>query len=177
MLDTRWYAVAVRSNFERIVAQSLRQKDYEIFLPAYTAKRRWSDRTKVVECALFPGYLFCRMDLRERVPLLNTVGVASIVGVGKCAASVPDSEVAAIQRIVASGLPVAPAPFLKAGQPVYITHGPLAGLEGIVITSKNGSRLVVSVEMLQRSVTVEIESEWAEPGKPAYSTVRARTAA
>ena len=78
MLNAAWYAVAVRSNFERIVAQSLRQKDYEVFLPTYLAKRRWSDRTKVVECALFPGYLFCRMDLQQRVPLLNTLGVASI---------------------------------------------------------------------------------------------------
>jgi len=177
MLDAAWYAVAVRSNFERIVAQSLRQKDYEIFLPAYLSKRRWSDRTKVVECALFPGYLFCRMDLQQRVPLLNTLGVVSIMGVGRCAVPVPDSEISAIQRIVESGLPVAPWPFLKAGQSVYINHGPLAGLEGIVIGSKNRSRLVVSVEMLQRSVTVEIESEWAEPNQPAYSIGRECTAA
>jgi len=169
MLNAAWYAVAVRSNFERIVSQSLRQKDYEIFLPAYLAKRRWSDRTKVVECALFPGYLFCRMDLQQRVPLLNTPGVASIVGVGRCAVPVPDGEVAAIQRIVESGLPVAPWPFLKAGQFVYINRGPLAGVEGIVLASKNRSRLVVSVEMLRRSVTVEIEYDWAEPSKPAYS--------
>jgi transcription antitermination factor NusG len=177
MPNAAWYAVAVRSNFERIVAQSLRQKDYEILLPAYLAKRRWSDRTKVVECALFPGYLFCRMDLRQRVPLLNTPGVASIVGVGGRAVPVEDSEIAAVQRIVESGLPVAPRPFLKAGQFVYINHGPLAGVEGIVVTSKNRSRLVVSVEMLQRSVTVEIESEWAEPGKPAYARSRECTAA
>jgi transcription antitermination factor NusG len=177
MLNPAWYAVAVRSNFERIVAQSLRQKDYEIFLPAYLAKRRWSDRTKVVACALFPGYLFCRMDLRQRVPLLNTLGVASIVGVGKCALPVEDGEIAAIQKLIESGLPVAPCPFLKAGQFVYINHGPLAGVEGIVIASKNSSRLVVSVEMLRRSVTVEIESDWAEPSKPSYSISREYTAA
>ena len=169
MLDAAWYAVAVRSNFERIVAQSLRQKEYEVFLPSYLSKRRWSDRTKVVECALFSGYLFCRMDLRQRVPLLNTPGVASIVGIGKCAVPVEDCEIAALQRLVESGLPVAPWPFLKAGQFVYINRGPLAGVEGIVIASKNRSRLVVSVEMLQRSVTVEIENDWAEPSRPAYS--------
>ena len=143
----------------------------------YTAKRRWADRTKVVECALFPGYLFCRMDLGQRVPLLNTVGVASIVGMGKCAAPVPDGEIAAIQKLVESGLPVAPWPFLKAGQFVYINQGPLAGVEGIVIASKNRSRLVVSVEMLRRSVTVEIESEWAELSKPAHSMSGERSAA
>ena len=169
MLNAGWYAVAVRSNFERIVAQSLVQKDYEVLLPTYQAKRRWSDRTKIVECALFPGYLFCRMDLRQRVPLLNTPGVASIVGAGKCAEAVNDSEIAAIRRILESGLPVSPSPFLKAGQFVYINQGPLAGLEGIVIEFKNRSRLVVSVEMLQRSVTVEIENDWAEPTKPAYA--------
>lgn len=177
MLNAAWYAVAVRSNFERIVAQSLRQKDYEVFLPTYLAKRRWSDRTKVVERALFPGYLFCRMDLQQRVPLLNTLGVASIVGVGKCAAPVADGEIAAVQKIVGSGLPVAPWPFLKAGQLVYIHQGPLAGVEGIVIASKNSSRLVVSVEMLRRSVTVEIENDWAEPSKPAFSRSRECTAA
>jgi transcription antitermination factor NusG len=177
MLNTAWYAVAVRSNFERIVAQSLRQKDYEIFFPAYLSKRRWSDRTKVVECALFPGYLFCRMDLRRRVPLLDTPGVASIVGIGRCAVPVPESEIAAIQTIVESGLPVAPWPFLQAGQFVYISQGPLAGMEGMVIASKNHSRLVVSVEMLRRSVTVEIESDWAEPGKPSYARSRECTAA
>jgi transcription antitermination factor NusG len=177
MLNAAWYAVAVRSNFERIVAQSLRQKDYEILLPTYLAKRRWSDRTKVVECALFPGYLFCRMDLQQRVPLLNTLGVASIVGIGKCAVPVADGEMAAIQRIVESGLPVEPWPFLKVGQFVYINRGPLAGVEGIVIASKNRSRLVVSVEMLRRSVTVEIESDWAEPGKPSYARSRECTAA
>jgi len=105
MIEVAWYAVAVRSNFERIVAQSLRQKDYEVLLPAYVAKRRWSDRTKVVECALFPGYLFCRMDLRQRLPLLNTPGVASIVGVGKCAAPVPESEIAAIRKPAALAAP------------------------------------------------------------------------
>jgi transcription antitermination factor NusG len=169
MPDAAWYAVAVRSNFERIVAHSLRQKEYEVFLPSYLSKRRWSDRTKVVECALFSGYLFCRMDLRQRVPLLNTPGVASIVGIGKCAVPVEDREIATIQRLVESGLPVAPWPFLKAGQFVSINRGPLAGVEGIVIAAKNRSRLVVSVEMLQRSVTVEIESDWAEPSRPARS--------
>lgn len=173
MLNAAWYAVAVRSNFERIVAQSLRQKDYEIFLPAYQSKRRWSDRTKVVESALFPGYVFCHMDLQQRVPLLNTPGVASIVGFGKCAAPVNDNEIAAIRRIIESGLPVAPWPFLKAGQFVYINQGPLAGLEGIVIATKSRARLVVSVEMLRRAVTVEIEQEWAELSKPAYSKGRA----
>ena len=177
MCDAAWYAVAVRSNFERVAADSLRQKDYEIFLPAFLSKRRWSDRTKVVECALFPGYLFCRMDLRRRVPLLNTPGVVSIVGIGKCAMPVEDSEIAAIRKIVESGLPVAPWPFLKAGQFVSISHGPLAGVEGIVIACKNRSRLVVSVEMLRRSVTVEIDSDWAQPCKPARSASRERTAA
>ena len=177
MLDAAWYAISVRSNFERIVAENLRQKDYQIFLPTYVSKRRWSDRTKVIDCALFPGYLFCRMDVRERVPLLNTPGVSSIVGVGKCAIPVEESEIAAIKRIVESGLPVAPWPFLEAGQFVYINRGPLAGVEGIVIATKNSSRLVVSVEMLRRSVTVEIEREWAEPGKPAYSIGRQSTAA
>src|SRR5579871_5809386 len=127
MAGNAWYAVAVRSNFEKIVAQSLRLKEYEILSPTYAEKRHWSDRTKVVERALFPGYVFCRMDLQQRVPLLDTPGVVSIVGVGKCAVPVDESEMACIQRIVESGLPAAPHPFLKAGQLVYLNQGPLAG--------------------------------------------------
>lgn len=177
MSNAAWYAVSVRSNFERIAAQSLRGKGYEIFFPAYLSKRCWSDRTKLVECALFPGYLFCRMDLRQRVPLLDTPGVVAIVGVGRSAMPVPEDEIAAIQTIVKSGLPVAACPFLKAGQAVSIQRGPLAGVDGIVVACKSKYRLVVSVEMLQRSVIVEIESDWAEPGKPAYSVGRQYTAA
>jgi len=161
--NTPWYAVSVRSNFERIVAQSLNQKGYRILLPTYSTMRRWSDRTKSVECALFPGYLFCQMDLQQRVPLLNTAGVVSILGIGRYPIPVHDSEIEAIQQIVASGLPMAPWPFLKAGQVVLISQGPLAGVEGIVVTEKNQSRLVVSVQMLQRSLTVEIDRHWAEP--------------
>jgi len=177
MLNSAWYGVVVRSNFERIVAQSLRQKDYEIFFPSYRSVRRWSDRTKVVECALFPGYLFCRMDLRQRIPLLDTPGVASIVGVGRTALPVPEHEIAAIQTLIHSGLPVSPCPFLKAGQLVAIHRGPLAGVEGVVVACKNNSRLVVSVEMLQRSVTVEIEADWAVPHPPPYAMGRQSTAA
>jgi transcription antitermination factor NusG len=168
MLNSAWYAVVVRSNFERIVAQSLRQKDYEIFLPSYRAVRRWSDRTKLVECALFPGYVFCRMDLRQRIPLLDTPGVASIVGAGRTALPVPEHEIAAIQTLVNSGLSLSPCPFLKAGQMVTIHCGPLAGVEGIVVACKNNRRLVVSVEMLQRSVTVEIEADWVAPHPPSF---------
>lgn len=163
MSDVAWYAVTVRSNFERIVADSLRCKDFEIFWPSYTVKRRWSDRTKTMECALFPGYVFCRTSLARRIPLLDTPGVASIVGVGKSAVPLAESEIAAIRRMVESGLPLAPHPYLKTGQFVYINQGPLTGLEGIVMAYKNGSRLVVSVEMLRRSVTVEIDPGWAHP--------------
>lgn len=177
MLNPAWYAVSVRSNFERIVAHSLGQKGYEILLPTYLSKRRWSDRTKSVECALFPGYLFCHMDLGQRVPLLNTAGVASILGSGRLPLPVRESEIAAIRRIVDSGLPATPWPFLKTGQAVQITHGPLAGVEGIVVTIKNRTRLVVSVELLQRSLTVEIEREWAEPMPCAYTGFREYTAA
>jgi transcription antitermination factor NusG len=117
------------------------------------------------------------MDLQRRVPLLNTSGVASILGVGRYPLPVKDSEIEAIQQIIASGLPVAPFPFLRAGQPVRINQGPLAGLEGIVVTAKNQSRLVISVEMLQRSVTVEIERGWAEPARREYTVAGAYSAA
>jgi transcription antitermination factor NusG len=158
-----WYALRVQSRLAGLVSTTLRGKGYEEFLPLYRAKRKWSDRVKKLELPLFPGYLFCRFDVRDRLPILTTPGVIGVVGLGKTPTPVDDDEIAAVHTIIRSGLAAQPWPLLQVGSKVYIESGPLAGVEGIVTDTEKVYRLIVSVSLLQRSVAVEIDREWARP--------------
>lgn len=163
MAHFNWFAVQVRPRYENIAASLLRAKGYDEFLPLYTSRRRWSDRVKNIELPLFPGYLFCRMDPLLRLPVLMTPGVISIIGVGRIPVPVEDSEIEAVRTIVQSGVSAEPCPFLHVGQRVEITDGPLAGIDGQLIECRNSHRLVVSVPLLQRSVSVELQRGWVSP--------------
>lgn len=162
-LQKFWYAVHVRPRFESQMSTVLRSKGYEEFLPTYRCRHRWSDRAKELDLPLFPGYLFSRFDVRERLPILKSPGVIAIVGSGKTPIPISDEEIEAIRAIVRSGLPVEPWTHLTVGSKVLIEAGPLAGLEGIVVNVDKRFRLVVSVPLLQRSVGVEIERSWVRP--------------
>ena len=119
---------------------------------------------KTVDLPLFPGYLFCRLDIRERLlPVLTTPGVIRIVGAGKTPIAIGDDEIAAVQAVIRSGLPTIPWPSLAPGSRVFIERGPLAGLEGVAVNVEKKYRLIVSVSLLQRSLAVEIEREWVRP--------------
>jgi transcription antitermination factor NusG len=164
---TRWYAVETKSRLEQRVEALLRNKGFETFLPLYTVRRQWSDRIKVTETALFPGYLFSRLRDGQRIlPLLTTPYVRGIVGCAGRPAPVPEHEIEAVRAIVASGLPACPWPYLHAGDRVRIRYGPLAGVEGLLVSFKKQHRLVVSVEMLRRSVAAEVDLAWVEPAAP-----------
>lgn len=157
-----WYALQVRAGLERIASAGLRGKGYEEFLPLYLVRRQWSDRIRNVEVPLFPGYLFCRFDPLDRlVPVLTTPGTIRIVSVGRTPIPVAEAEIEAVHRVVDSGLAAEPWPFLSAGCRVAIERGPLAGLEGILTRFAGAHRLVVSVNLLQRAVAVEIDGAWA----------------
>ena len=158
-----WFALNTRFRYEDFVATHLRGKGYEVFLPVYTARRRWSDRVKQVEAPLFPGYLFCRFDMMNRLPILTTPGLIQVVGFGKTPAPVEESEIAAIQTAVGNDLAREPWPFSQIGQKARVEYGPLRGVEGILLSVKGGHRLVLSVSLLQRSVAVEIDSAWITP--------------
>jgi transcription antitermination factor NusG len=158
-----WFALRVRSNFERIAAEHLRQRGFEEFAPTYKTERQWSDRKKQVDAYLFPGYVFCRLDPNDRLPVLTIPGAVALVGFGNGPAPIPDVELESVKKMVGSGLLVAPWPFLTAGQAVLIERGPLTGVEGTLATIKKTFRLVVSVELLQRSVSVEIDRSWVRP--------------
>ena len=153
-----WFALQVRAYREMAVADHLLGKGYEWFLPQYKCKKRWSDRVKIVDAPLFPGYLFCRFNPQNRLPILTTPGVFQIVGCQGSPIAVDEAEIAAIQTLVASGLQNQPWPFLAVGDRVRIESGPLRDLEGILVKFKGEHRLVLSVTLLQRSVAVEIDS-------------------
>src|SRR5262249_7810691 len=138
-------------------------KGYESYLPVYRTRRKWSDRSKSLELPLFPGYLFCRLDVQNRLPVLTTPGVLSIVGAGKNLIPVSDREIEAIRTIERSGLPLFPWPELAVGSKIVIEDGPLKGLEGVTIEIRKKHHLIVSVPLLQRSVSVEIERDWVRP--------------
>jgi transcription antitermination factor NusG len=161
-----WFAVRVRSKHERIAAVHLRERGYEEFSPSYKTERRWSDRKKELDQFLFPGYVFCRFDPWDRLPVLTAPGVVDLVGFGKTPAPVPDHEIESIRRMVQSGLFVMPWPFLELGHRVLIERGPLAGVEGILDEVKGKCRLVVSVHLLQRSVSAEVDRSWIRPLPP-----------
>lgn len=163
-----WYALQVRPRFEKMVAETLRHKGFEGFLPLYRHRSRWSDRIKEVSLPLFPGYLFCKFDINRRLPILVTPGVMHVVGIGKTPHPVEDSEIEALKTIVLSGLRAEPRSYLNIGQKVRIELGPLAGVEGILTGLRGNSRIVVSVHLLQRSVSVEIDDSWVIPASPNY---------
>jgi len=159
----RWFALQVRTRYEASVASFLGGKGYEWFLPTYKERRRWSDRVKESDQALFPGYLFCRFDPQDRLPILKTPGLISIVGTARVPTPVHETEITALRTLVSSSLPRQPWPYLEAGERVRIEHGALAGLEGIYLHSKGADRLVLSVTLLQRSIAAEIDRNWVVP--------------
>jgi transcriptional antiterminator NusG len=162
MLSNRasaWYAIRVKSNRERITAQSLQGKGFEVCLPRYSA----TQGDPKAETPLFPGYVFSRFDPHRRLPILTIPGVVQIVSFGGVPQPVEESEMIALLGILKSGLPVIPYPILPVGQTVCLKKGPLAGLCGVILSHKQEARFVVSVTLLQRSVAVEVDRSWVGP--------------
>ena len=158
-----WYALRVRSNFEKVVQTGLRNRDIEEFLPAYEKKSRWSDRIKKIERSLFPGYVFGRFDAANRLPILMIPGVVHVLGNSAGPIPVDEEELQAIRRTVQSGLLVMPWPYLTIGDQVVVEEGALSGLQGILVRVKDGVRVVVSLTLLQRSVAVELDRNCVRP--------------
>lgn len=154
-----WYVLRLRSNFERVASTVLKERGYDVFLPEYRTRRKWSDRVKEIDAPLFPGYTFCRFNPQQKLPILMSPGVVSILESADGPVPVPEREIAAVQMMLQSGLTFGLCPFLQAGQPVVVERGPLKGTEGIVVRMKGSYRLVVSVFLLQRSVSAEIDRD------------------
>lgn len=160
----QWFALTVKHQHERRVEGVLRAAGVDTFLPLYRARRQWSDRVKDLDAPLFPGYVFSRFTLRDRARVVGTPGVVRIVGFAGLPAPVTEREIDAVRAALASRLPLGPWPYLlKAGGRVRIERGPLRGIEGTLLREGSALRLVLGVELLQRSLVVEVDPEMIGP--------------
>jgi transcription antitermination factor NusG len=166
----RWHAIYVRPSHEVSVAKRFSVRDIESFLPRYRVEHRWKNRsTAKLDLPLFPGYVFARIVATERVRVLEVPSVLFLVGTAGRPACIPDDEIESLR----SGLKARnaqPHPFLKAGERARIQRGALAGMEGVVVRSNNRLRVVISLDLIMKSVSVEVDWEDLQP-LPQYATV------
>jgi transcription antitermination factor NusG len=175
--DSQWWALYTRHQHERVVADLLLAKGFETFLPAYDSIRRWKDRQKVLSLPLFPCYVFVKGAFNRRLQVVSTPGVHMILSHGERAAVIPENEIDAIRQTIEGHFHVEPHPFLRCGERVRVIRGSLQGVEGILIRKKNQFRLVLTVEMLAKSVAVEIDATAVEPISPRAQLPRIEGAA
>jgi transcription antitermination factor NusG len=156
ILETRWYAVYTCANHEKRVAAELGARGVEHFLPLYSSARRWKDRRVNLDLPLFPGYVFVRMTLGERLPVLQIPSVVRFICFDGRPAALPDNEIDILRFGLAQRLQAEPHPFLNVGRRVRIIRGPFAGLNGILKRRKSKLRVVLSLDLIQQSVAVEV---------------------
>ena len=161
--ELNWYAVYTWAHHEKRVAELMAQRQIHGFLPVYRSLRRWKDRRKEIEMALFPSYVFVHIALRDRLRVLEIPGVVDMVGARGKPTPLAYQEIECFQLGIDGCVKLHPHPFLKIGRKVRVRYGSLAGLEGILIRRKDGPRLVVSIEILMRSVAVEVDETDVEP--------------
>ena len=161
-VDLQWWVIYTRHQHEKVVADVLSAKGFEVFLPLYDSIRRWKDRQKLLSLPLFPCYVFVRGGFDRRLPIISTPGVYMALTHGDRMAVIPEKEIDAIRRTVEGPFRMEPHPFLRCGDRVRVIGGSLEGIEGILIRKKNQFRLVLSVDMLEKSVAVEIDASAVE---------------
>ena len=162
-LEPRWYAAYTSANHEKRVALQLGQRSVEHFLPLYASVRRWKDRKMQLQLPFFPGYVFVRLALRDRLQVLQVPGVAKLVGFNGLPCALPDSEIEAIQTCLTRKANLEPHPYVQVGRRVRVKAGPLEGLEGFVVRKKNRVRFVISLDLIQRSAAVEVDAADLQP--------------
>jgi len=154
----RWYAAYTRSHHEKCVAEQLQTRTVEHFLPLYETMRKWKDRRKRLKLPLFPGYIFVRIALQERLRVLVVPGVVRLVGFDNQPAALPDNEIEALRSVMGRGLRSEPHPYLTVGRKVRIARGALQGMEGVLVRKKGRVRLVLSIDLIRQSAMIEVGS-------------------
>jgi len=162
-----WLAIHTRHQHESLAARSLVYKGFEVFLPQYPSIRQWSDRTKELSAPLFPGYVFLRGAPEHQITILTTPGVLGVVGFAGIPAIIPDVEIESVRQTLAHRVHIEPYPFLNCGDWVRVKNGPLEGIEGILVRKKKQFRLVLSVQLLQKSAAVEVDA-WSIERAPRH---------
>jgi transcription antitermination factor NusG len=162
-VDQPWWAIYTRHQHEKTVSDMLTAKGFDVFLPLYSATRRWKDRSKLLSLPLFPCYVFVKGGSERKLQVVSTPGVHMILYHGERVAVVPEEQIDAIRRLIEGRFRVEPHPFLKCGQRVRVLRGALEGVEGILVRKKNSCRLVLSVDMLAQAVAMEVNASDVEP--------------
>lgn len=158
-----WYAVHVRSRHERQVARQLEERHVNFLLPVYRSVRKWKDRRKELDLVLFPGYVFVNLDLQNKLRVLQIPGVARFVSFQGAPAALGEQDIDLLSKGLTQGVRAEPHPYLKVGKRVRVKHGPLTGMEGILVRKKEKFRLVVSLDLIMRSVMVEVDESDVAP--------------
>jgi transcription antitermination factor NusG len=162
-LKPHWYAAYTNANHEKRVAEQLMQRSVDHFLPLYASVRKWKDRRAKLALPLFPGYVFVQMALRDRLQVLQIPGVAHLVGFGGTPTALPEGEIEALRKSFGSGVRAEPHPFLTVGRRVRMKSGPFEGRHGILLRRRGNLRLVLSIDLIMRSVVIDVEAADVEP--------------
>lgn len=161
--EPHWYAAYTSANHEKRVAEQLGVRVVEHFLPVYSSVRRWKDRLVNLQMPLFPGYVFVRLALCERLRVLQIPGVARLVGFDGTPTALSDAEIESLRSGLEGGVRVEPHPYLRVGRRVQVKSGPMSGMQGILLKRKGRLRVVLSLELIQRSIAVEIDESDVAP--------------
>jgi transcription antitermination factor NusG len=163
VMGRSWYAVSVYPRHEKQVAQMCEIKGVNYLLPLYSSVRRWKDRRKRLDMVLFPGYVFVNIALTERLRVLVLPGVARFVTFHGQPAVVPDHEIRVLGLGAEGGLSIQPHPYLQKGRLVRVRNGPMSGVEGILVRRKDRFRVIISIDLIMRSVAAEVDEGDIEP--------------
>ena len=161
--EPRWYAIYTCSRHEKRVSEQLESKVIEHFLPLYESVHHWKDRRVRVQLPLFPGYLFVHIPLSRKIQVLEVPSVVRMVGFHGAPAALPEEEIVSLRSGLSGNLRVEPHPYLTVGRRVRVVRGPLAGREGIMVRKKDRLRLVISIDLIMRSMAVEVDAADVEP--------------
>jgi transcription elongation factor/antiterminator RfaH len=163
LLEPYWYAIYTRSRHEKAVAAQLSQRSVDCFLPLYDTVRKWKNGRFHVQLPLFPGYLFVRIALQDRLNVLQVPGVVNLVGFKGVPAPLPQADIEKLRDALSKGAQAQPHPYLNVGARVRIKSGPLEGMQGILLRKKGHLRVVVSVDLIMRSIAVDVDTTEVEP--------------
>jgi len=158
-----WYALYTWPRHEKCVARQIEQRSIPFFLPLYRSVRRWKDRRKELELALFPGYVFVRLGLRDRLRVLQLPSAVHLVSFNSQPAALPEAEIESLRQRIEAGGRIEPHPYLRVGRRVRVCGGPMQGLEGIIVRRKDRCRVVFSLDLIMRSMAVEVDESEVEP--------------
>jgi transcription antitermination factor NusG len=161
-VSKQWYALYLRSRYEKKVYEDLGKKEVETFLPLIEEVHIWSDRKKKIQEPLFRGYIFVKTDLRDKETILMTDGVVRFVGINHKPSSIPESQIDWLRRIIGGSLKIQREQYINVGERVRVTSGPLIGVEGIVTRMQGVSRVVVSIAAIEQSVSIQVPAELLE---------------